>query len=203
MYMTLTTFIAFVVFLLGLYYYTKGAETEGFQSQCPNLLIQKDSKFYLYNSKQVKVPGVNPVEFNNLEDYTEFLEWQRSKGIRCPVLYLQQIFDAQGNPIFKVRPSVSDLQGGLPSTTLKAPNKQLLVDATRADPPYNKNSVPGFDPTSYYVGTTTPLDTETTSSKMQYSADPMDSNWGGPEYTKKQVEAGYYKDNEVSKQRLA
>ena len=98
MYMTLTTFIAFVVFLLGLYYYTKGAEREGFQSQCPNLLIQKDSKFYLYNSKQVKVPGVNPVEFDNLEDYTEFLDWQRSKGIRCPVLYLQQIFDAQGKP---------------------------------------------------------------------------------------------------------
>ena len=30
-------------------------------------------------------------EFNNLEEYTEFLEWQRGAGIRCPVLYVQNI----------------------------------------------------------------------------------------------------------------
>lgn len=200
MYMTLTTLMAIMVFLLGLYYYTKTSNAEGFQSQCPNLLIQKDSKFYLYNSRQPKVPGVNPVEFDNLEDYTEYLDWQRSKGVRCPVLYLQQIFDAQGKPVFKVRPSVSELNGGLPPTKLKAPNPQLLVDATRNDPPYNKNSMPGFDHTSYYVGTTTPLDT-LSDSKMEYSPNPMETNWGGPEYTRKLVDNGYYKDNEVSKPR--
>jgi hypothetical protein len=37
---------------------------------------------------------------------------------------------------------------------------------------------------------------------MQYSPDPMDPNWGGPEYTRKLVDDGYYKDNEVSKPRL-
>ena len=198
MYMTLTTLMGIIVFLLGLYYYTKSSNVEGFQTHCPNLLIQKDSKFYLYNSRQAKVPGVNPVEFDNLEDYTEYLDWQRSKGVRCPVLYLQQIFDAQGKPVFKVRPSVSELNGGLPPTKLKAPNTQLLVDATRNDPPYNKNSMPGFDHTSYYVGTTTPLDT-LSDSKMEYSPNPMDTNWGGPEYTRKLVDNGYYKDNEVSK----
>jgi hypothetical protein len=51
---------------------------------------KKDNKFYLYNSKVVKVPGVNPVVFNNLEDYVEFIEWQRSQNINCPVLFLQQ-----------------------------------------------------------------------------------------------------------------
>jgi hypothetical protein len=116
------------------------------------MLIQKESRFYLYNSNMAKVPGVNPLEFDNLEDYTEFLEWQRSQGVRCPVLYLQETFDAQGNTVYKARPSVSNPQGGLNSNT------SLLVDASRNDPPYNKGSVPGFDETSYYVGLKTPID---------------------------------------------
>ena len=33
---------------------------------CPNVLVQKGSKIYLYNSSKHMVPGVNPVTFNNL-----------------------------------------------------------------------------------------------------------------------------------------
>jgi hypothetical protein len=119
---------------MGLYFYVKSVlnetqettptkeqfENEAHDSsyQCPNLLIQKGSRFYLYNSKMSKVPGVNPIEFENLEDYVGFLEWQRSKNIRCPVLYLQQSIDAQGNTVYKIRPSVTEPQGGLPPFTI-------------------------------------------------------------------------------------
>ena len=203
---------------MGLFFYIKSSDKiEGFTNnaikRCPNLLIQKDSKFYLYNSNVAKVPGVNPVEFDNLEDYTEFLDWQRSQGIRCPVLYLQQTYDAQGNPVYKVRPSVSEPQGGLPpsiasssgnlitddpSQKLLNPNPTLLVDATRNDPPYNADSYPAYDQTSYYIGTTTPLDVmNTKQEEMVKSPDPMDPNWGGADYTQGLVDAGYYVDNEV------
>jgi hypothetical protein len=65
-----------LIFLLGLYFYAKQscntASIEGFTNakgqRCPNMLIQKGSKFYLYNSNVAQVPGVNPVEFDNLED---------------------------------------------------------------------------------------------------------------------------------------
>ena len=96
-------FLLLLIFLLGLYFYAKnscecGKSVEGFTNskgqRCPDMLIQKGSKFYLYNSKVAQVPGVNPIEFNNLEDYTEFLDWQRSQNIRCPVLYLQETYDA-------------------------------------------------------------------------------------------------------------
>lgn len=226
--MNLTTLLAILVFLIGLYFYAKCSDpkyAEGFTNpnskpRCPNLLIQKDSKFYLYNSKLAQVPGVNPIEFDNLEDYTEFLDWQRSQGIRCPVLYLQATYDAQGNQVYKARPSVTDPQAGLPpsaaapmgiasqippimETSLEPigdeayPNPTLLVDATKNDPPYNKGSYPPYDQTSYYVGTTTPLD------KMNYeqapiSPDPMDPNWGGADYTQSLVDKGYYKGNEVA-----
>jgi len=211
---------------MGLYFYMKASDknfAEGFTNntikRCPNLLIQKDNKFYLYNSKVAKVPGVNPVEFDNLEDYTEFLDWQRSQGIRCPVLYLQQTYDAQGNPVYKVRPSVSEPQGGLPpsiasssgdiiyddplmtddiSQKLSYPNPTLLVDATRNDPPYNTNSYPAYDESSYYIGTTTPLDVmNIKQEELLKSPDPMDPNWGGAAYTQSLVDAGYYKDDEV------
>jgi hypothetical protein len=174
--------LLFIIFLLGLIYYSKAVIYEGFDSnnnnnkkQCPNILIQKGKRFYLHNSNLAKVPGVNPIEFENLEDYTEFLEWQRGQGIRCPVLYLQEIYDAQGNSIYKTRPSVSDLHGGLPPT---GPNPTLLVDATRDDPPYNDNSYPGFDTTDYYVGTTTPLDNMNKEHNI-CSDDAMDPNWCG------------------------
>ena len=79
------------------------------------------------------------------------------------------------------------------------PNPTLLVDATRNDPPYNKNSYPAYDETSYYIGTTTPLDVMNMKQEAApISPDPMDPNWGGKDYTQKLVDSGYYKENEVS-----
>ena len=226
--MTVLSFLFILVFLIGLYFYAKCSDPNYLEVltnnnnssntgiRCPNLLIQKGARFYLYNSKVAKVPGVNPIEFENLEDYTEFLDWQRSQNIRCPVLYLQETYDAQGNPVYKIRPSVSEPQAGLPPSiasstgdiisestlgnpnALAYPNPTLLVDSTRNDPPYNKNSYPAYDESSYYIGTTTPLDTmDMAQEKSNVSPNPMDTNWGGSEYTENLVDKGYYKDNEV------
>jgi hypothetical protein len=120
--MNLKIFIIICI-LAGIYFYTRSYTLEtmsvmgGSSGRCPNMLIQKGAAFYLYNTKLAEVPGVNPVRFNNLEEYVEFLDWQRSQGIRCPVLYLQEVYDSQGNMTYKARPGVTDLQGGLPPTT--------------------------------------------------------------------------------------
>jgi hypothetical protein len=232
--MTLDIFLFILVFLIGLYFYAKNGVikfSEGLtvdngsysnKSRCPNLLIQKGSRFYLYNSNLAQVPGVNPVEFDNLEDYTEFLDWQKSQNIRCPVLYLQETYDAQGNRVYKSRPSVSEPQAGLPPSAAPPigiasqippimesslepvgdeayPNPTLLVDATRNDPPYNQNSYPAYDQTSYYIGTTTPLDGMNIKQQAaKISPNPMDPNWGGAAYTEKLVNSGYYKENNVA-----
>ena len=221
-------YLSIVIFFIGLYFYaTKCDCKEGLTNntsagpRCPNLLIQKGSRFYLYNTKLAEVPGVNPIEFANLEDYTEFLDWQRSQNIRCPVLYLQESYDAQGNRIYKSRPSVSEPQAGLPpsstaptgiasqvtpmtETSLEPvgdqayPNPTPLVDATHNDPPYNQGSYPAHDQTSYYIGTTTPLDEMNTKQQSaKVSPNPMDPNWGGSAYTQELVDKGYYKENEV------
>jgi hypothetical protein len=78
------------------------------------------------------------------------------------------------------------------------PNPTKLIDATRNDPPYNKNSYPGYDPTSFYIGTTTPLDQMNIKQESAtISPDPMDPNWGGADYTQSLVDKGYYKEDEV------
>ena len=89
--------------------------TNNGENRCPNLLLQKGTRFLLYNTTLAEVPGVNPVEFNHLQEYVEFLEWQRSVGIRCPVLYMQEVYTADGKRVYKVRPSVTEPQMGLPS----------------------------------------------------------------------------------------
>jgi hypothetical protein len=202
------------IFLGGLYFYTKynntkeGLTTLDGDNRCPNLLIQKGSKFYLYNSKIAEVPGVNPIEFNNLEDYVEFLEWQRGAGIICPVLYLQNTFDAQGNRVYKIRPSVTELQGGLPPVIpVPLPTKYKHISknpvylgnlefnqATYYTQPiydenkiYNSNSnINAILPTSNNV-----------SDNLLYSDDAMDPNWGGAAYTQSLVDSGYYAGDEV------
>jgi len=185
------------LFLSGMYFYIcytknpymlEGLTTINGELRCPNLLIQKGPKFYLYNSNIASVPGVNPIEFNNLEEYTEFLEWQRGAGIRCPVLYVQNTYDAQGERVYKVRPSVTELEGGLPPTTpVPLPLK------------FNESIDPTFDQSNYYVGSISPLDEIKNSNyNMLYSDNPMDPNWGGQKYTQALVDANYYKGNEVS-----
>lgn len=168
-----------VLFIMTFYWYMR--KYEGFTGgsdgrvRCPNLLIQQGSKFYLYNSNLAKVPGVNPIEFDSLENYVEFLEWQRGAGIRCPVLYLQYSYDAQGKPVYKVRNSVTDPRGGLP------PNPGVLTDLRMLTSPLGvmEDNGDAYD-------------------NNGISDDAMDTNWGGPEYTQALVDAGYYKGNEVS-----
>ena len=96
---------------------------------CPDVLIQKGSALFLYNSKRANVPGINPIRFETLEEYVEFTEWQRSQGILCPVLYLQHAYDAQGEPVYKARPSPTHLYGGQPDyivTPASLPTQQIM-----------------------------------------------------------------------------
>jgi len=205
-----------IVFILGLYFsvnYTSEQVIEGFdnsQSACPNILIQKGKEIYLHNSKMAKIPGINPVKFNNLEEYTEFVDWQRSQNINCPVLFLQHSYDAQGKAVYKFRPSPTDTQGGLPPVltygsddqalplSLQTAPQTKLIDASRDDDPYNQKSYPGYDPSNLYEGEYTPLD------KMFHeqegnrkSTNPMDVNWGGNAYTQGAIDDGYYKGDGV------
>ena len=167
--------------------------------RCPNILVQHGSEIFLYNSKVEKVPGVNPIRFKSLDDYSEFMDWLRGRGIRCPVLFLQFSYDAQGNAVYKMRPSPTDLQGGLSPNVPYSPAPAALVqmmDASRDNPPFNNQMYDGFDPLNFNMGDYTPQDAAFRAKEltMKYSDNPMDSNWGGRKYTESVVASGAYID---------
>jgi len=72
---------------------------------CPNLLIKKGDKFYLQNTKKVVVPGVNPIAFNSLDEYEEFIKWQRSHNIKCPILFVEYAYNTQNHPVYFIQPN--------------------------------------------------------------------------------------------------
>ena len=191
-----------VAILIGiLYVYINCKRQEGLENMgdygksCPNVLIQDGSGIYLKNNRLADIPGINPIRFENLEEYTEFYNWQKSQGIDCPVLYLQKSYNAQSDPVWKFRPSISEPEGGL--NTVDAENNQMLLDANRNNPPYNNDSYPGFDPENQYIGAITPLDNLPRSQKDK-KTDAMDPNWGGVEYSKQVVDSGEFAEDNVS-----
>jgi len=166
--------------------------------RCPNLLIQKNKEIYLYNTKLSEVPGVNPIKFNNLEEYNEFLDWQKSQGIKCPVLYLQKTYNTQGQSVYKIRPSTKEPQGGLEpyvvSTDGETVFRSTLGDDKTFAYPYSE------DVLNKRVKSFAETDREDENDEKDISLispDPTDSNWGGPDYTRKLVNDGFYKENHI------
>jgi hypothetical protein len=113
------------------------------------------------------------------------------------VLFLQYSYDAQGNPVYKMRPSPVDLQGGLSANVPYSPAPAALVqmmDASRDNPPFNNKMYDGFDPLNFNMGDYTAHDAAFREKEltMKYSDNPMDSNWGGRQYTESVVASGAY-----------
>jgi hypothetical protein len=227
-----TLFVLFllIVFFTGLYMYTFDTFRENMEERkdesCPNLLVNRGGTIYLYNTNvPLSDDGSNPKIFQNLDEYIRYLEEQRRQGNECPVLYLQQENDTQGNDVYRVRPSPFNPQGGAPIMMTRAEfnhqDKQVgmppilltsntgsnldrnrpvqVVDASRQDPPFNQGQYPGFDPTSLYVGTYTNIDAvhDSTAKTGQWSENPADPNWGGVMYTEQAVQSGKYDENNV------
>jgi hypothetical protein len=176
---------------------TKTDETEstieGFtSSMCPDILKYKGDKIHLYNSKVVKVPGANPVIFDNLEDYIQYLKWQRSRNVKCPVLLLQKMYDAQGNLKIQDGNEINKNDTRF-KQKISRQYDSLIVDATRNNDIYNRNSYPSYDQTPYYVGVKTPLDLINNNIKnSDKSLSAMESNWVGGVKTVDSREMGKY-----------
>lgn len=151
--------------------------SEGFMQRrsCPNLLIKKDDKLLLHFRD-----GKQPVQFNNLDEYTDFIAWQRSQNIRCPILYLEPVLDAQGKKSYNVsdNPYHDDRH---PITLLES-----------------KDIPKAFDPIAFSSGFFSILD-KMFVSRDAVSSNPMDPQWGGQHVTKDAIQSGKYEGSYVYK----
>lgn len=127
--------------------------------QCPTTIIKDGQKFLLYNPEMDHVPGVNPIQLNSLNEYKEYIEWQRANKLQCPILHLEKVFDTQGAPMYEIRPSfVTELNVGgmnhnLPVVKNNANVKQTM-DAALESPPYNCNQYESYDKDNQNIGVT-------------------------------------------------
>lgn len=195
-------FILFIVLFFGLILNIINKQCsilEGFgQNQCPDSLVQTGDNIFLQNTNLATIPGVNPIKFNNLEEYVEYTHWQRSQNMNCPVLSLQHSNNnSNQTPIVPSMDllaglSTNNSQGNISSSVSK------LIDSNRNDPPYNNNSYPGFDQLNQYIGLQTPLDEMQHQNINGKSPNSMDTNWGGGNFTQNLIDKGYYAENNVS-----
>jgi hypothetical protein len=138
--------IILVIFVLGIYYYANSYQVlenmENKESECPNMLIEKDGEIYLFNSKKPLKDNENPIKFDNLEDYAKFVKLQKDNNIECAALVLQYTTDTQNNDLIQIKSSIFENDGGISPMT-----KDMVKDTEKKkeDEYYERNKI--FDAT--------------------------------------------------------
>lgn len=210
-----TLFFIFLifVFILGFYLYvfdfsifkesmTSRKNESDANEECPDMLVHNGNNLLLYNSKKPELKGVNPIIFKNLDEYISYLDNQKKKGIRCPILYAQLENDAQGQNVYRMRSGPFEQEGGIPtvSVDINKENPVEYIDSNRDNPPYNTGNYAGFDPIGLHVGQYTVIDQIHDSTESSPISDnPEDPNWGGVLYTESAVQSGKYADRVVTR----
>ena len=194
--------VGIILFLFGLYIvstYSAKQITEGFSGPvygvpgetpkegCPDLLIQKANKVYLYSTNEPEIQGVNPIVFDNLHQYTEYIEYKRIKGIRCPVLHLKQIYDTQGKSSYRFYAPPES-----PLTDRCLHNQFQNIERGLINSGFNPGNTPSYDSTLQNLGVYTPLDAMEKSCDV-VSDSAMDTHWGGVEHSRNIVDSGKYR----------
>lgn len=201
------------VFILGFYLYvfdfsifkesmtSQNENQKNIENQCPDMLVNNGNNLLLFNSKQPEIKGINPIQFKNLDEYISYLDDQKKKGIRCPILYLQLENDAQGKNVYRMRSGPFDQEGGIPTVLVDKENPAEVIDSNRDHPPYNSGNYAGFDPMGLHVGQYTVLDEihDSTENASLISDNPQDPNWGGVLYTESAIRSGKYADRVVTR----
>lgn len=193
--------IIIFIFILGLFYVIDNKDIEPFinYNTCPDILIKKGQEFYLINSKLPNMKGDNPLKFKSLEDYIKYLKFQRNKGIVCPVLLLETSYNTQGREIYSIVKNFNKLNFISKNIHFNDYIHSNIIDANiDNDPDFNINQHYSFDPQNQYIGLDTPIDKLFHDNKNKYSANPMDTNWGGHKYTQSLIDRGDYKEDQVS-----
>jgi hypothetical protein len=108
----LRLFLILILFLWGIYFLVQDPVVpEPFVSgKCPTTLIKDGQFIYLYDSTMAKVPGVNPIQFNSLEEYKDYIEWQRANHLKCPILHLEKVYTANGTEMYEIRQNFMELE---------------------------------------------------------------------------------------------
>jgi hypothetical protein len=159
-----------LAFIAGIYviieFYAR-KEKEGIttNAECSNLLIRKGGKILLYNTEKPLEESKNPITFAHLDEYLQYLETQRSNGIQCPILFLNEETIDHNTVSYTITtpPGAGDLFQPTPSTT-HTPSTENLEN-----PASDERNRPAFAiPTHFHMNTMKPYN-DTGEKRFLYS----------------------------------
>ena len=164
-------FLSVIILLVLLYSSTSRVGFEN-QSECPTLLVKSGTGILMFTD-----PRGDPTRFSNMDEYIDYVENQRARGIECPVLTLHEEVKNEGD---------------------RRPSKVEQVIDSNDD--RNPNMYNGFDPYGLQIGRYNKLDAiHDSTAKPDQSDSPMDPNWGGVQHTQEAVDSGKYDENQVTR----
>lgn len=97
-----------VLYLWGIYFIVQQPVESFVSGKCPTTLIKDGNHIFLYDPSMAKVPGVNPIQFKSLEEYKDYIEWQRKSNLQCPILHLERVCTTQGTDMYEIRQNFID-----------------------------------------------------------------------------------------------
>jgi len=101
---------------------------------CPTLLIKRGNKYMLFNKNMPEEVGQNPMFFDNLDQYKDYVETQRKMyNQQCPVLFLQEENNAQGENVYRMRNSE---EGGNVDPLLLGSVQDYFMNKTNVTPKF-------------------------------------------------------------------
>ena len=97
----------FVILLLALFvgmFMLMSSWNQPSLTDCPNVLLRRENRLLLLNTRKPTVEGVNPIVLNSLDDYVSYAKQQQQiLGQSCPILFVQQEEnDPHGKPTFSM-----------------------------------------------------------------------------------------------------
>ena len=95
------------------------------ESQCPNLLVNKGDILLLYNTLAFGPENQLVNTFKSMDEYLAYVSQQQSEGKKCPLLYLRQEVNTQGQDVYRMYTEVTmgpvGGQGLVPSHMIPSP----------------------------------------------------------------------------------
>lgn len=101
--------LIFLLYLWGIYFIIQPTQEPFVSGNCPTTLIKDGNRIFLYDPSMAKVPGVNPIQLKSLEEYKEYIEWQRKSNLHCPILHLEKVCTTQGTEMYEIRQNFIDI----------------------------------------------------------------------------------------------
>ena len=151
--------LIFILTFILLYFYL----SDGIDEYCYDFIEEKDNKVYIYNTKAPLVPGINPIEFDNLEKYKKSMRWKGKNGSDCPVLYFKRKYTTQNKLGYQLAedPSSNSTYTFPPDPpTNRKHNGMINYDRNlfKSELVENTSHYPGFDPNDQDIGKKNPID---------------------------------------------